>query len=174
MPNCPSGVCGFRPLVIDKMKVRGLCRTSRFSAVSINWISCPIVLAESLRCASHIKIANRKKVEMFVGQRFHLPTRLRTAAPDVAHEWDSSKNPGHLYPEIVGVGCMEPVWWKCSQCSFSYKMSVEKRVIRGGGCPRCVDQSQLNEVRGADTVQGEHDPSLRVKRPPMLSLRTKY
>lgn len=188
--------------------------------------------------SSHIKIANRKKVEMFIGQRFHVPTRLRNAAPDIAAEWDFDKNPGHLYPAIVGVGCMQPVWWKCQCCGFSFCMSPEKRVVRGGRCPNCqlldkredpllhqnVQESVPREansksgmkecsdssLRSSDAVciegvlpllttekkaeeiilkdteenedgevireylLGEKDASFRVKRPPMLTTRTKY
>ncbi|KAK7196263.1 hypothetical protein NESM_000562000 [Novymonas esmeraldas] len=92
--------------------------------------------------ASVIRIANRKRVEMFVGKRYHLPTRLRGAAPDVAMEWDYDKNPMHLYPEIVSIGYMYPVHWKCRKCDHAYSMSVEKRVVRGGGCPACEDREQ--------------------------------
>lgn len=116
--------------------------------------------------SSHIKIANRKKVEMFIGQRFHVPTRLRTAAPDIAAEWDSHKNPGHLYPEIVGVGCMDPMWWKCQRCQHSFCMSPEKRVVRGGGCPNCrlaalkgVAQAR-DPQKNSDKMLGEEEKNL--------------
>ncbi|CAJ1007913.1 putative Zinc-ribbon domain containing protein [Leishmania naiffi] len=147
--------------------------------------------------ASSIRIANRKKVEMFVGKRYHLPTRLRVAAPDIAAEWDHERNPMHLYPEIVGIGYMHPVYWRCRGCANSYQMSVEKRVVRGCGCPLCedreLDQSMaLNtaamgtgSVRCGDPdtasndataplLPGEENRSLRPKRTTMLNLRTKY
>lgn len=125
---------------------------------------------------------------MFMGQRFHVPTRLRTAAPDIAEEWDAEKNPGHLYPEIVGVGHMEPVWWKCKRCHHRFSMSVEKRVVRGGGCPACIQLLQqrphnsTKQLRSAeatteveeDELSGERNPALRAKRQPMFTIRTKY
>lgn len=126
--------------------------------------------------SSHIKIANRKKVEMFIGQRFHIPTRLRTAAPDIAAEWDSHKNPGHLYPEVVGVGCMDPMWWICQHCQHSFCMSPEKRVVRGGGCPNCrlmaikgVTQVQ-NPEKNCDEILDEQEGNLR--QPGFLSSQT--
>ena len=142
--------------------------------------------------ASSIRIANRKKVEMFVGKRYHLPTRLRTAAPDIALEWDYEKNPMHLYPEIVSIGFMQPVFWKCRTCDHSYKMSVEKRVVRGGGCPRCaeremnrsmvhntalLEQSLAGEAgaeRQPTLLPGEENRALRPKRTTVLNIRTKY
>ncbi|CBZ30436.1 conserved hypothetical protein [Leishmania mexicana MHOM/GT/2001/U1103] len=147
--------------------------------------------------ASTIRIANRKKVEMFVGKRYHLPTRLRVAAPDIAAEWDHEKNPMHLYPDIVSIGYMHPVYWKCQRCANSYEMSVEKRVVRGGGCPVCEDRELSRSMafntaamdagsahaREADVesggatpslLPGEVNPSLRPKRTTVLNLRTKY
>ncbi|GET92394.1 hypothetical protein, conserved [Leishmania tarentolae] len=147
--------------------------------------------------ASTIRIANRKKVEMFVGKRYHLPTRLRVAAPDIAAEWDQEKNPLHLYPDIVSIGYMYPVFWKCGKCTNSYEMSVEKRVVRGRGCPVCEDRELSASMafntaamnagnahsREADIASvaatppllpGEKNRSLRPKRTTMLNLRTKY
>lgn len=149
--------------------------------------------------SSTIRIANRKKVEMFVGKRFHLPTRLRVAAPEIAAEWDHAGNPKHLYPEIIGIGYMYPVRWKCSSCLGLYEMSVEKRVVRGGGCPHCEEAVQQklmeentmtlgnlpnhrNENTGEDAavktgmelLPGEQNKSLRPKRSTMLNIRTKY
>ncbi|TPP40214.1 hypothetical protein CGC21_26840 [Leishmania donovani] len=147
--------------------------------------------------ASTIRIANRKKVEMFVGKRYHLPTRLRVAAPDIAAEWDHEKNPMHLYPDIVSIGYMHPVYWKCRGCATSYQMSVEKRVVRGGRCPVCEDR-ELSRSMAFNTaamdvgsahareagiecgsamqplLPGEENRSLRPKRTTMLNLRTKY
>ncbi|AAZ10738.1 protein of unknown function (DUF4379), putative [Trypanosoma equiperdum] len=122
--------------------------------------------------ASHIRIANRKRVEMFVAKRFHLPTRLATAAPDIAAEWHDELNPMHMYPAIIGIGHVQPVWWKCAICSHSYQMSVEKRVVRGGGCPQCVVNGKRAVADGA--LEGEMDSQLRPKRPVMFNMRTKY
>ncbi|KAG8349021.1 hypothetical protein TRVL_00180 [Trypanosoma vivax] len=124
--------------------------------------------------ASHVRIANRKRVEMFVAQRFHLPTRLRTAAPDVAAEWDHERNPLYLYPEIVGIGHVAPVWWKCAACQHSYSMSVEKRVVRGGGCPKCTAGKSKATTGAEGELDGERMRQLRPKRPVMFNLRTKY
>ncbi|KAG5494059.1 hypothetical protein JKF63_01893 [Porcisia hertigi] len=157
----------------------------------------PVLLMPVRYKSSTIRIANRKKVEMFVGKRYHLPTRLRTAAPDIAVEWDYGKNPMHLYPDIVSIGYMYPVYWKCQTCANSYQMSVEKRVVRGGGCPVCEDRERSRSTAcdtapttaggarsgGADVggggatlplLPGEENRSLRPKRTTMLNLRTKY
>jgi hypothetical protein len=165
---------------------------SRSSAVitncGVDTVAAGAALRSSLRNKSTtIRIANRKKVEMFVGKRFHLPTRLRTAAPDIALEWDYEKNPMHLYPEIVGIGYMQPVYWVCKDCGHSFQMSVEKRVVRGGGCSECAERA-LNESLSPSAafmeaasaegkpvlLPGEENRALRPKRSTVLNLRTKY
>lgn len=103
----------------------------------------------------------------------------------------------HLYPDIVSIGYMHPVYWKCQRCANSYEMSVEKRVVRGGGCPVCEDRELSRSMafntaamdagsahaREADVesggatpslLPGEANPSLRPKRTTVLNLRTKY
>lgn len=150
----------------------GASAHSRFGSLSsLCGVAGGNAMRVALRGASHIKIANRRKVEMFMGKRFHLPTRLKTAAPDVAAEWDYEKNPGHLYPALVGVGSMHVVWWKCGRCEHSYQMSVEKRVVRGKSCPLC---SSVGRQETSGVQEGYDDTSLRAKRPPMFTIRTKY
>lgn len=144
----------------------------------------PALWAQHRYRSKNIKIANRKKVELFVATRFHLPTRLRTAAPDVAAEWDYDRNPGFKFPETVGIGHMEPVWWKCRRCGCSYEMSVEKRVVRGGGCDCCAApknslthgeaRDERPAVRAEALLDGELNPALRSKRSTVLNTRTKY
>lgn len=108
--------------------------------------------------ASFLRVANRKRVEMFLGKRFHLPTRLRTAAPEIAAEWDCEKNPMHLYPDIVGIGHVTPVWWRCAACQHSFSMSVEKRVVRGGGCPACATSSDADGSKEENGLEGGTEP----------------
>ncbi|CAD2214876.1 Probable Zinc-ribbon domain containing protein, putative [Angomonas deanei] len=122
--------------------------------------------------ASHVKIANRKKVEMFEGKRFQVPTRLRTAAPLIAMEWNYKRNKGFSYPEIIGIGSMEPVWWECSKCGEEFEMSCEKRVVRGKGCPRC--SANPPPPAEEELLDGEKNAALQPKRPMMLNIRTKY
>lgn len=84
-----------------------------------------------------IRIANRMTTERFHATRYIIPTRLETAAPTIAEEWDFDKNPMHIYPKIVGVASLKPAWWVCRNCKHSFEASPEKRVLRGFGCPNC-------------------------------------
>ena len=82
-------------------------------------------------------IANRKKVELSRAMKYILPTRLSAASPEIAAEWDYDRNSTFLYPDILPIGSLKPVWWKCAKCQHSFECSAEKRIVRGAGCPAC-------------------------------------
>lgn len=99
-------------------------------------------MAHQLRLQTiHVRIANRMKAERFHATRYLIPTRLDSAAPHIAAEWDFEKNPMFVYPKIIGVGSLKTVWWKCSACGSSYEASVEARALRGQGCSDCKERS---------------------------------
>lgn len=198
--GAPAFSCCLRRVAVARSS------TTAASSLAVASVSCapcqrssasPALFSPVRHRASQIRIANRKRVEMFVGKRYHLPTRLRVAAPDIAAEWDSEKNPMHLYPEIVSIGYMAPVYWKCAVCGDTYRMSVEKRVVRGGGCPACEDRELATAIAhntaamegeaashhehpaqeaasAPPLLPGEENRALRPKRSTVLNLRTKY
>ncbi|WP_243688436.1 zinc-ribbon domain-containing protein [Geotalea toluenoxydans] len=59
---------------------------------------------------------------------------LLVTHPDIASQWDHSKN-GQLSPSDVTYGSDRVVWWTCSQ-GHEWKSRVHDRV-RGKGCPHC-------------------------------------
>lgn len=113
--------------------------------------SCTAVLA-GLPASSIIvrhkttKIANRRRTEMFHAFKYIVPTRLSNAAPHIAEEWDYDKNPLYTYPKIVGVAAMAKYWWRCRVCGKSFEESPERRVVRGYGCPHCVEAAKNQNV----------------------------
>lgn len=60
---------------------------------------------------------------------------LRTVLPQLADEWVTEKN-GKLPEEIVAGGAFH-AYWRCSKCQHEWKTSVDNRVSKGSGCPRC-------------------------------------
>jgi Zn finger protein HypA/HybF involved in hydrogenase expression len=60
---------------------------------------------------------------------------LKTLRPDLAKQWDKSKN-GDLTAEMVTLGSNRKVWWICEHC-HSYCAPVVARVY-GKGCPYCA------------------------------------
>jgi Probable Zinc-ribbon domain/Protein of unknown function (DUF559) len=61
---------------------------------------------------------------------------LATERPDLAAEWDASKN-GPLTPADVTVGSGRKAWWLCPRCDHSWAAVVGSRT-RGHGCPACA------------------------------------
>jgi hypothetical protein len=67
-------------------------------------------------------------------------TSLADRSPALAAEWHPTKN-GALTPGDVTPGSDKRVWWRCSKkSSHAWLTSVEKRALRGHGCPICSRQ----------------------------------
>ena len=60
---------------------------------------------------------------------------LETKRPDIAKEWNYSKN--ILKPSDVISGSDKSVWWKCQICGNEWEAKIVSR-IRGAGCPKCA------------------------------------
>jgi hypothetical protein len=71
-----------------------------------------------------------------------LERSLATEAPEVAAEWDTSRNQG-LTPVEVTTGSGRKVWWLCSKCGFSWQAVVGSRARNGHGCPDCGRRASL-------------------------------
>jgi len=59
---------------------------------------------------------------------------LSTLNPELAAEWDYSKNIES--PDCFTMGSNKVVWWKCSVCGYEWKNSINHRT-HGEGCPSC-------------------------------------
>ena len=76
---------------------------------------------------------------------------LATVKPELAAEWDYSKN-GNLTPCTVIAGSSKKVWWKCSKCGFEWEAVIGNRY-RGNGCPSC---SGLVVHQGKNDLQSRY------------------
>lgn len=61
---------------------------------------------------------------------------LETRHPNVAEEWDYTKN-APLLPEHFSRGSQEKVWWRCPK-GHSWQTPILTRTINGSGCPYCA------------------------------------
>ncbi len=59
---------------------------------------------------------------------------LLTLRPDIAEEWDYSKN--DRSPSEFTYGNAQKVWWKCKRCGFVWLAKINNRT-NGSGCPKC-------------------------------------
>lgn len=69
------------------------------------------------------------------GQQVGVKTSLAYLRPDLAIEWDYSKN--GLLPENITPCSNRKVWWLCSICKKSWIISPNARNTNNSGCPSC-------------------------------------
>ena len=72
--------------------------------------------------------------------------------PDIAKEWDYSKN--HDTPKTVLSHSNRNYWWICPQ-GHSYKSTVSHRTERGSGCPYCSSKKVLSGFNDLATLYPE-------------------
>ena len=65
---------------------------------------------------------------------------LATKHPEIASEWNLSRNEG-LLPTQVTAGSNRRVWWICHKCGHEWQTSVNNRAA-GKGCPICSRAKQ--------------------------------
>lgn len=100
-----------------------------------NWI-CPR--------GHHFRMSIRTRVEgenCFYCKRLTVPYKESIAylRPDVAAEWDYSKNKKYR-PENMRPTSHKMVWWKCSACGYEFKNHIHV-MSRGLHCPNCGHQT---------------------------------
>ena len=61
---------------------------------------------------------------------------FQTLFPEIAKEWDYENN-SELKPNQFVSGSTKKVGWICSQCGNRWETSIQARVQRGTGCPKC-------------------------------------
>lgn len=78
---------------------------------------------------------------------------LASQYPDVAKEWDCSKNTKN--PDEVTAKSNKKYWWICSKCGHNWLTTVYVRTGMGCGCPECkkhiLSQKASKKVVNLDT-----------------------
>lgn len=77
---------------------------------------------------------------------------LLTVAPDIAAQWDHSKNNG-LKPDEVSAQTGRKVWWLCEK-GHSWEAAVYSRIA-GKGCPYCAGRKVMPGFNDLATVMPE-------------------
>jgi hypothetical protein len=67
---------------------------------------------------------------------------LATNYPNIAKEWDKSKN-GNLLPEDVVCGSDKKIWWLCDKCGNSWDTEIRVRIR--SGCPECAKKEAIKK-----------------------------
>ena len=95
----------------------------------INGTNCPI-------CAKETTIKTRISNLILNGNS------LSSKFPNLSNEWHPSKN-FNLHPTDVTPGCNKKVWWKCSNCGYSWLATINNRTNKNSGCPKCSRRSEI-------------------------------
>lgn len=69
--------------------------------------------------------------------------------PRLLVDWDYEKN-FPLTPENVTPQSNQKVWWKCSECGYSWSAKINNRS-NGRGCPCCSNRKLVKEVNDLAT-----------------------
>ncbi|WP_460727172.1 zinc-ribbon domain-containing protein [Nocardia heshunensis] len=96
--------------------------------------------------------------EEYIADR--LLENLATKYPDVAKDWNYSKN-GNDSPERTKCNSLTPVWWSCAS-GHSYRSSPASRVYSGSGCPTCgrLAMRAARKTPAAERSAGDLRPNL--------------
>ena len=77
---------------------------------------------------------------------------LATTRPDLAKEWDYSKNPEDKNPTTVKANSHFPAYWLCPNGHPSYRKKIEERN-NGRGCPECEKEKNTYLVSFPELIK---------------------
>lgn len=102
---------------------------------------------------------------------------LLSKYPNVAKEWHPTKN-GELTPDSVSYASKKKVWWLCPE-GHEYDQYIDKRTLRGGGCPICSGHRTVRGINDFETAFPEiakewHPTKNGDKKPYMYSAKNGY
>lgn len=80
----------------------------------------------------------KEKIRKTMVKKLGREKNLAIQCPDIAKEWDYSRNKGfYLLPENMSINSNKRVWWRCSKCKDRYQMCIRQRTLLGYGCREC-------------------------------------
>ena len=124
--------------VADKIfyieKTRNYEKLNYIVTTLLNFISAPI--ADNHLSGNFVVdiLRDKSEIENYLTDVQNSLGKLR---PDLAEEWDFSKN-GQLRPEMFSLHSNELIWWKCKKCGHEWKTQINHRTrMVGSGCAIC-------------------------------------
>lgn len=80
----------------------------------------------------------KEKIRKIQVAKLGAEKNLAIKCPNIAREWDYSKNKGYYFsPEYMSINSNKRIWWKCSKCHNRYQMCIRQRAVLGYGCKEC-------------------------------------
>lgn len=95
----------------------------------------------SWQTVTSVRIRNSRSVgcPYCLNKKVDYTNCLLTIRPDIASEWNPTKN-STLTPKDVVYGSYKKVWWKCSK-GHEWKALISSRTNQGTGCPYCANKA---------------------------------
>ena len=89
--------------------------------------------------------SSKKRIETFRENTYlrRGQNDVESLRPDLAAEWDRSKN-GDLLPSDFTCGSQRIVWWKCTVCGNEWRAQINNRAHKNSGCPKCMRYSRTS------------------------------
>ena len=78
---------------------------------------------------------DRDRYEILEYRKVNIENSLLSLRSDLVEEWHTTRN-GNLSPSMFTLGSGIKVWWKCKNCGYEWKTSIQSRAS-GTGCNVC-------------------------------------
>ena len=97
-----------------------------------------------------VNCSHKKQMISMIESKIIEEGSLKDNYPDIALEWDYSKN-GKLKPENVTKASNKIVWWICPK-KHSYRASINHRTSKKSDCPYCSGHKVLKGFNDLETT----------------------
>ena len=101
------------------------------------WWKCPRGEDHEWRATVNARTSAKTGCPFCTGQRLSVTNSIAAAAPDLAAQWDASRN--ERAPSDVSISSTRKVWWRCaSGPDHVWDASPSERARHRLGCPFCA------------------------------------
>lgn len=152
--GCP--VCGKTSLLRDCPEIAKQLHPTKNAGLDVEaitacsqkklWWQCEKVASHSWEASVSNRTSRGSGCPFCLNRRADNTNSLMAKRPDIAQEWHPFKN-GDLRASDVVFGSERKVWWLCGKTRVhEWQCTIDKRTIRGQGCPKCAKVNEHNNL----------------------------
>ena len=94
-------------------------------------------------CPLCAKIKSKAKQDELNALKIKEKGSIADKYPDLVKDWDDERNAKTPYEFLESSN--QSVFWKCYKCGHKWEARIQKRTIRGQGCPLCAKDKLLSK-----------------------------